>query len=1466
MKKPLVLLPAKAYNTFIFFIICTVGCLSLLSKAAYAQLKAAFTADVTTGCPPVIVSFTDQSEGNPVSWKWDFGNGNTSTLQNPQAIYDKPGTYAVTLIVSDGTNSDELVKQSYITIADTPRVNFLLSPASGCYPLRVNFKDGSLPGSGSIKSWLWDFGDGTLAHSPNPSHVYKEAGKFNVTLSVTNTAGCTNGITKQSAVITNEVVKADFSADQVFSCSAPMRVHFKTETANKGQITWVWDFGDGATGSGRNPTHTYIKSGIFTVTLRASIVNGCTDTVMKKNLIHAGTYKTDFQLPQGCAGVPLTFKNTSSPLPDSAIWYFSDGAVIRKINATHKFSKAGAYTVKLVNIYGNCRDTLTKSINTYPSPKADFKTDRQNYCGLPTTIPFQDLSQNAVSWLWDFGDGATSASRQPSHVYRKEGDFDIKLIVKNTKGCTDSVIKPKYIQVSAPKVKFTATPISGCLPLKVSFKNQVESRVPVKNYYWDFGDGTTSSLANPLHTYNVQGTYDVILKIKTASGCIDSLVKKAYIHAGTKPVADFDVNNKITCLQTSVQFTNLSEPRGTNWTWIFPQDANRYGPRTESGENPAHQFLNPGKQDVTLIVSNNGCTDTLTKPSFIFVQEPNAIIGIKRSCVDHYKIAFLDSSSGITKSWHWDFGDGTTSDDQNPIHYYKQTGKYTVRLIVKNDNCDSHRQRIVHIVDEQPGLQISADTICHGESVTLSAVDITNNKFIKSYQWITGDGRTLTSETAQIKIQYIQSGHYGAQLITTDINGCKDSTEIDSIFVRGPEANFVVSSPEACPGTVVSFVDKSTANGSAIREWKWNYGDGNIDTLSEGPFNHKYQEDGKYRVKLTVTDENGCSDSRSRANAVNIYIAKAEFSTPDTLVCPGESINWKNTSTGSGLKYLWDFGDGATSTEKVPSRAYRDEGIFTVSLQIETKEGCRDSVVKKGLIHVGAPHAKMDYSDNKASCPPFVVSVINKSENYRKILWDFGDGATSSEDTARHVYNVPGNYRLKLLVYGYGNGCVDSVIKTVYVAGPYGQARVTDSIGCSPHTAHFAARAVNAVSYRWDFGDGIISRASSEDTATHIYKQPGIFNPKLILTDGRNCVVAIPVKQRITIDGIKAIPSFSWTEICDSGYVKFAAKGPIFSADTLGMPASYSWNFGDAAAPGNISTKPTPTYYYKKPGNYQAALQIKTAYGCTSNDTVQVNVPVPQILKLATSSDTDICYGQSVPLMASGGYHYTWSPSAGLSDPAQPDPVATPKKTTVYQVVGYDKNNCQTDTGRVKITLHDKPVVDLGSDTTIGTGSVFRLQPSASSDVVSWSWTPPDFLTCVHCASPISTPRRPITYRVVASNKFGCISTDEIKITLVCAQGKIFIPNTFTPNNDGMNDVFYPRGRGVREILYFRIYNRWGQLVFERTHFQISDRSKGWDGTFKGKVFSPGVFVYQSAMVCDNGKIFQVNGNVTLLR
>jgi large repetitive protein len=270
-------------------------------------------------------------------------------------------------------------------------------------------------------------------------------------------------------------------------------------------------------------------------------------------------------------------------------------------------------------------------------------------------------------------------------------------------------------------------------------------------------------------------------------------------------------------------------------------------------------------------------------------------------------------------------------------------------------------------------------------------------------------------------------------------------------------------------------------------------------------------------------------------------------------------------------------------------------------------------------------------------------------------------------------------------------------------------------------------------------------------------------------------------------------------------------------------------------------------------------------FNCTSMDTLVVTVIQP--LKMNVSPSDSICRGDSVKLLASGATSYQWSPNIALSSTTVANPVASPQTAVNYRVVGYDGFNCFTDTAFVLIGVGDYPKVSLGPDVILSTGTLLPLTSAIQNGPIrDWLWNPATNLNCNTCPLPVATVKHDITYDVTVTSFYGCSAKDTIQIKAFCVGTQVFIPNTFTPDGDGINDVFMVQGKGIGSVKTFRVFNRWGELVFEKNHFAPNDPAYGWDGKVNGIPAAPDVFVYTAEVLCDNGSSYVYKGNITLLK
>ncbi|WP_155396543.1 PKD domain-containing protein [Methanosarcina barkeri] len=429
----------------------------IVSEPLSGSPVANFTANMTSGKAPLTVEFTDISTGSPTSWQWDFNNDGTvdSTEQNPIYTYAAAGTYTVNLTVTGPDGNDSEVKTDYIIVSEplsgSPVANFTANRTSGKAPLDVQFTDASI---GNISSYSWDFdNDGNVdSTEQNPIYTYTAAGTYTVNLTVSNADGndseVKTGYIKVSSPSSAKPV-ANFSANPT-SGKTPLNVKF-TDTSTGSPTSWFWNFGDGSKSYRQDPIHKYSKAGIYTVNLTVKNAKG-RNTVTKTNYIKVITKPVanfTSSVTSGKAPLKVTFTDTSTGIPDKWIWDFGDGSKSSHQNLTHKYSKAGTYTVNLTVKNAKGRNTVTKTdyIKVVTKPVADFSAT-PTFGKTPLTVEFTDNSTGVpTAWKWSFGDGTTSREKNPEHQYLQGGSYKVTLTVVNVAG-SSTVTKKNYIKVT----------------------------------------------------------------------------------------------------------------------------------------------------------------------------------------------------------------------------------------------------------------------------------------------------------------------------------------------------------------------------------------------------------------------------------------------------------------------------------------------------------------------------------------------------------------------------------------------------------------------------------------------------------------------------------------------------------------------------------------------------------------------------------------------------------------------------------------------------------------------------------------------------------------------------------------------------------------------------------------------------------------------------------------------------------
>lgn len=410
-----------------------------------------------------------------------------------------------------------------VVCANAPVASFTANLTTGENPFAVQFVDTS---TNSPAQWFWSFGDGTSSSESDPVHTYTIDGDYTVTLTVTNADG-SHTVTRTGYISCTESAALPVPAftSSATSGSKPFTVKF-IDTSTESPTAWAWSFGDGATSAEQNPSHTYTKKGTFTVTLTVTNSGGSA-TATKGSYIVVSEASVapvaSFSATTTEGSIPLTVKfiDTSTNGPTSWIWTFGDGYSDVVQNPVHTYTDDGTYTVTMTatNSVGSStaleNDFITAEL---AAPIASFEADVTSGTA-PLVVQFNDTSKNApTSWSWYFGDDESSVLRDPLHVFNSAGSYTVVLTVKNEEG-SNSTSRKKYINVSslvAPVVSFTMDKTSGADSLTVHFTDTSTNKPT--SWEWTFGDGSTSSEQNPVHTYSGAGTYTVALTATNSQG------------------------------------------------------------------------------------------------------------------------------------------------------------------------------------------------------------------------------------------------------------------------------------------------------------------------------------------------------------------------------------------------------------------------------------------------------------------------------------------------------------------------------------------------------------------------------------------------------------------------------------------------------------------------------------------------------------------------------------------------------------------------------------------------------------------------------------------------------------------------------------------------------------------------------------------------------------------------------------
>lgn len=745
-----------------------------------------------------------------------------------------------------------------------------------------------------------------------------------------------------------------------------------------------------------------------------------------------------------------------------------------------------AVTYSYTDTVTGCSNSANTVVTVNPLPVADLSNAPIACANVP--FAFTNNSTGATNYEWDFGDGTSSFSASPEHSYTTTGIFNVQLIAHTGAGCTDTVQGSVEVW-EVPVADLALSVDTGCGPLEVAFSNNAVGEGLY--FVWEFGalDGSADALPPPFvfPADPFEGiTYPVTL---TATNLCGADIATANVTVIPPPTAEFGPNLDEYCSFSEVPFGNASYGIPDQFQWDFGDGTTS----TDPGPVVSNAYAagdDPLDMTVTLIASNQCGSDTAQQNIIILPNQVNAFFNTDPiSGCSPLTVELTQFSAGDT-TFYWDLGDGNVSLAHDPVHTYTEPGTYTIELFAFGCGFDSYTAEITVFPSPQVAFTVSPTTVCADEPFIFTSI----TPDVAGISWDLGDGNTSTLTAPQHT--YAAGGVYDVTLTATLIgNGCQASLTQSVVVNTTPVAAFTPDPTNGCVDLDVAFENASTNTDFS----QWIFGDGNTSALSE-PF-HTYTEAGSYTVQLVSENVNGCTDTASTTVVVHpLPISAFTLSiseTCDTVV----NVQTLNASQGA-IGYVWDFGNGETSTVNQPVITFDGPSTYTVTLTATNQFGCEASS-SASFVQYPAPVAVFTAAP-QPGCEGYPVEFLNASLNSTSFQWDLGDGTVTATTFPLHTYAGTGNYTVSLIAYGAG-GCSDTLsVPDGVVINPRPVAAYTmDTLASIPHALQFRNLSEGAVSFTWDFDDG---EGSTAIHPLHVFPADGGgFTVCLVAVNSFNC-------------------------------------------------------------------------------------------------------------------------------------------------------------------------------------------------------------------------------------------------------------------------------------------------------------------------------------------------------------------------
>lgn len=1477
-------------------------------------------------CNPPIASFTTDSpiclgetlqltnnscptQGLTVQ-PWNYGDGNTGTSNSH--TYLNPGMYTVMLAVSNQCGPATATQQ--VQVLELPVSNpiatdgikeVLTDTLVVCVGDTICLNGDSL--SLSETSWRWDFltsispscfdyvppppppsSNSDVSTLQRPKLVFFCDGVFRLELRVNNP--CDH---PDAEVLIFKVVEPpdiDFQLHAV-ACTPTVTLNPYDSLTINGELTGCfWDFGTFGTSTlcdpgpitfnantvitfkGFNQCDTITLTGdvLLTASGQAVITSPCPDTL--------------------CTGdAPCTL---SANLPGGA-WTLNGN------NFNGTFNPATAAIGSNTIVYGAppCIQSAQAQIFVISS-EVDISGPVQvcidggtvTYTATPPDGTFS-ASSGAIDPLTGVYDPAMAGAGPDTIFYQTPGNSF----------CQGNASLP--IQVVDLEVGFE---VVSCDGLEICF----DTTPNTSNYnsiLWSFGDGQTSAqLPIVCHTYANDSTYSVTVTI-TAGACTASFTDAVTVIE--PPSANFNLNYlSPACGPLAVTANNLSTGDNLVYSWNI-------GGTIVAGLDPGPITLN-NTAIISLTVSNDCGSSTYTE-TVVVEPSPVALFGANQYVCSGDTLDIFNNSTFYT-SLSWDFGNGQGSTDTGALQqavYFTGNDNDTITItLIAYGDCpqDTFSQEVIVVpTDAQAFVTTTAAPlfqVCQNEPVCFESFSLPSGVPL---QWDFGDGNTTIG--FNVCHTWDEPGVYN---VVSKLVSCGFDSTITTITVLPiPEAAFVPPST-GCPGEMLLFENTSVG---AI-SYHWMFGDGDSSMIVSPT--HVYDSAGIYEVCLVALSANGCRDTVCQDMEISPQpIASFTFANPG---CQGDNVVFTNT-TPNVASCSWDFDNGDFSAECNPTAVFDLPGNYNVTLTVASPVGCPATASQ--IVLVGERPLPSFTFVLLDTCHPATVVFTNTSQLADGYEWDFGDGATATATSPQHVYASPGTYTVTLTAIADGVCTAVASQNLTIEETPIANIMLAQNERCFGEAFPFQNASTGSITnVEWDFGDGLFS---FEENPSHAYTDTGSFQVVLTVFNGSVCkdsdtlgvTVHPPVLATVEITDV---PCFG----DNAGEIKVTVSSgtPVFefdwsngavTEDNSGLPTGiYTLLITDSKGCVWDSTmtvhEPPPLALIQVSeqvvtcaggsdgglcvqasggvGGYTLAWENGVAGQCITNMAAGVYT-----VTLTDSNDCDLvagfeikenppiaitdsvrhrpCFGADVAFIridavqgGVGSYSLQLEGEGGFLEAGYNFGKLRPGSylLTVTDSLGctLEKNYLIAEPDSIWLNVQDDSIdLKLGADTILFIDHNLGLP--------AFNWSPPTWLDCPSCPEPVARPFDDVTYLLTMTDANGCSVSDRVAVQ-VEKDRTVFIPNTFTPNEDGRNDVFRVRVgvRSVEQVNILQVTDRWGEVVFEAKNFDPTklDPADAWDGRFRGELLPPDNYYYAAHIRYVDGVEQLFEGSIMLIR